>query len=388
MKALSLSEDRSLVTIGPGNDWDAVYSFLQPYDLTTVGARLGLVGVSGHLLGGGMTYLSNEHGFSSTSVVEYECVLANGTIISATSTSHPDLHWSLRSGGNSFALITAFHMRTIPTGPIYAGFGTYDSSQTANWITTVHSQALYGDADTAGGVEATATWNPSAGADDLSYTSYLFYHGDEAQPAILANWTGALLTPTNPQPLNRTTVAAFSRSLYGGVPQNLGARTRFAVLGVSAARGGEAAVAAVHDGFFDAARAQLAGVRGVMAGLVALPVGKRFVEANGGAQHVTGAEAGQAPWIWIIQTYTWSDAADDTVVEGFAERWAGEMGARLEAEGWAEGGLYLNDAERWQNVFASYGEGNLRRLKEVREEYDPEMVFTRLMPGGWKVADA
>ncbi|KAH7381735.1 putative FAD dependent oxidoreductase [Pyrenochaeta sp. MPI-SDFR-AT-0127] len=388
IKAVSISDDKSMVSIGAGNDWDAVYGFLQPYNLTTVGARLGLVGVSGHVLGGGMTFMSNELGFSSTSVVEYECILADGSIVIATQTSYPDLYWSLKSGGNSFALVTTFRMLTYPTGTIYAGVGTYTGTQRAAWITSVYSQAVHGDADTRGGVEATATWNPAANPD-FSYTSYLFYGGDDSTPDVLQNWTGgALLEPTNgANPLQRTTVFDFSRSLYGGVPVNLGSRTRFSVVSVKAVS--RDALQLVHDDLFAAARSRLTGLAGISVGLVALPVGRRFVEAskaNGG--NPMGLDAAEGPFIWCIQTYNWLEAKDDVVIDEFSKTWGEQIAAQLEAKGWKDEFVYLNDADRWQNVFASFGADNLQKMKNIRHQYDPDMVFTRLMPGGWKVAHA
>jgi hypothetical protein len=48
----------------------------------------------------------------------------------------------------------------------------------------------------------------------------------------------------------------------------------------------------------------------------------------------------------------------------------------------------MNDAGKGQPIFQSYPAANLRRLKTIRTKYDPLRVYTNLMPGGWKVADA
>lgn len=49
---LSLSADRGTVTVGPGNRWESVYKYLQPYNLTALGGREAVVGVGGYILGG------------------------------------------------------------------------------------------------------------------------------------------------------------------------------------------------------------------------------------------------------------------------------------------------------------------------------------------------
>ena len=48
----------------------------------------------------------------------------------------------------------------------------------------------------------------------------------------------------------------------------------------------------------------------------------------------------------------------------------------------------MNDAETGDEVFQGYGQENLQKLKEIRAKYDPDMTYTKLMHGGWKVGDA
>lgn len=56
-------------------------------------------------------------------------------------------------------------------------------------------------------------------------------------------------------------------------------------------------------------------------------------------------------------------------------------------------GLYLeskimNDAAFYQNVLASYGSENLRRLKDVAAQYDPSQVFQSLQNDGFLLLKA
>lgn len=46
---------------------------------------------------------------------------------------------------------------------------------------------------------------------------------------------------------------------------------------------------------------------------------------------------------------------------------------------------YLNYAAPFQDPLASYGVKNLQRLREVSKKYDPDQVFQRLVPGGFKL---
>lgn len=46
---------------------------------------------------------------------------------------------------------------------------------------------------------------------------------------------------------------------------------------------------------------------------------------------------------------------------------------------------YMGDAAGFQNIYPGYGKENEARLREVSRAYDPERVFQRLMPGGFKI---
>ena len=72
LTTLALSPDKSTVSVGPGNRWGDVYSYLAPSNLTAVGGRVGHVGVPGLLLGGGISFHSSQYGFASDNVVKYQ----------------------------------------------------------------------------------------------------------------------------------------------------------------------------------------------------------------------------------------------------------------------------------------------------------------------------
>lgn len=72
LRRLELSSDQTSVWVGPGNRWGDVYKYLESYGLTIVGGRMGVVGVPGFLLGGGISFFSNEHGWASDNVLAIE----------------------------------------------------------------------------------------------------------------------------------------------------------------------------------------------------------------------------------------------------------------------------------------------------------------------------
>lgn len=72
LTSLALSADKATVSVGPGNRWGDVYSYLAPSSLAAVGGRVGHVGVPGLLLGGGISFHSSQKGFASDNVVKYQ----------------------------------------------------------------------------------------------------------------------------------------------------------------------------------------------------------------------------------------------------------------------------------------------------------------------------
>ena len=116
-----MSEDRKFVDVGPGNKWGQVYNYLEQFDLAVAGGRLAPVGVPGLLLGGGLSYYGNAAGWSADNVVEYEVVLANGTIVNATENKNADLFWALKGGSSNFGIVTNFKLYTFPSKKVFAG---------------------------------------------------------------------------------------------------------------------------------------------------------------------------------------------------------------------------------------------------------------------------
>lgn len=72
LNKITLSSDKSYVSVSPGRRWEEVYDFLEPYGLVALGGRVGIVGVPGLLLGGGISFYSNQYGFASDNVIAFE----------------------------------------------------------------------------------------------------------------------------------------------------------------------------------------------------------------------------------------------------------------------------------------------------------------------------
>jgi len=117
--------DSSTMTIGAGNVWDSVYEVLEEQGVMVVGGRVTGVGVAGFTLGGGYSWLTNQHGLTVDTVVAFELVLPNGTVTTVTQDSNPDLMFALKGGYNNFGIVTTFTLQTFPQGQVWGGLLTF-----------------------------------------------------------------------------------------------------------------------------------------------------------------------------------------------------------------------------------------------------------------------
>jgi len=75
-----------------------------------------VVGFAGLSLGGGLSTQMREHGLAADNIDAMTVVVANGDIVTASRTSHPDLYWALRGGGNNnYGVVTQFTVRIYTT---------------------------------------------------------------------------------------------------------------------------------------------------------------------------------------------------------------------------------------------------------------------------------
>lgn len=87
-------------------------------------ACLGFVsatGIAGLTLGGGFGYLSRRFGWTCDTVNSMDVVTADGRLVRASETEHPDLFWGLRGGGGNFGVVTSFEYRLQAVGPEIVG---------------------------------------------------------------------------------------------------------------------------------------------------------------------------------------------------------------------------------------------------------------------------
>ncbi|KAJ7452892.1 FAD dependent oxidoreductase [Mycena latifolia] len=172
-------EATQTVDIGTGLVWDDVYAALAPFGVNVVGGRVTGVGVAGFTLGGGYSWKTNQLGLTVDTIVAYELVKPNGSIVTVTADSDPDLFFGLKGGLNNFGIVTRFTLKTFPQGQVWGGLIIH----TADQIPAV-SVAIENFASTVTDPKAAILPAYNFLLGEPGITNILFYDGPEPPAGI------------------------------------------------------------------------------------------------------------------------------------------------------------------------------------------------------------
>lgn len=82
---------------------------------------------------------------------------------------------------------------------------------------------------------------------------------------------------------------------------------------------------------------------------------------------------------------SWSNIKDDQVIQQATRELMKKSVEFTKSNGTHHPYIYMNYAMKEDDVFSSYGAENKQKLLQIKSKYDPEDVFGRLVPGGFKL---
>lgn len=85
---------------------------------------------------------------------------------------------------------------------------------------------------------------------------------------------------------------------------------------------------------------------------------------------------------------SWQDPRDDGLFKQISDSTITEINNYAKSINKDNEYIYLDYAGKDQDPLHSYGSNNLSKLRKVAEQYDPNGVFQKLVPGGFKLAAA
>jgi FAD/FMN-containing dehydrogenase len=127
LRSTTVNPQSHTVRADAGCTWGDVDHATVAFGMATPSGFLASTGVAGLTLGGGIGYLTRRFGLTVDNLLAADVVLADGTFVTASKTSHSDLLWALRGGGGNFGIVTSFTFRchdigekgTIIGGPVF-----------------------------------------------------------------------------------------------------------------------------------------------------------------------------------------------------------------------------------------------------------------------------
>ncbi|KAI9898831.1 hypothetical protein N3K66_005292 [Trichothecium roseum] len=185
-----LDPDTGVVRVGPGNRWTNVAEALDGSGWSVVGGRLSDVGVGGYLVGGGLSFMSGQHGWAADSVLEYELVLANGTVVTASEDANHDIWLALRGGGNNFGVVTSFTVQAYRQDDVFGGVMVFTASDEtdARILAAIRDFTVHNR-------DGKASLIPAAVRSTVDLVDawfvFTFYDGPEPPEGIFKNFTDA-----------------------------------------------------------------------------------------------------------------------------------------------------------------------------------------------------
>lgn len=349
LAAVTVDATRGEAVVGAGVKLLDLYQRLWEYGVTVPGGTCPTVGIAGLTLGGGIGFLSRPYGLTCDSLVEVEMVDANGDLLRASESEHPDLFWALRGGGGgNFGIATAFTFRVQPIQNVALCSLSWPWDDAAEVLDAWQRWAPNADKRLTASL---AIGTPSTG----SISSFGVFTGTLAELQGLIAPLLSVGTPSPPHIRGATWLEAAEQ--MAGQPSAPGAvKFKNASAYVS-----EPLSAGAISTFLDQMRAapSTGGVVG-------------FIPLRGAVADVAPAATAyahrRALFDMQYQAY-WQNAADAQP----AIAWVNGLRQTMQP---STDGAYVNyidlDLPDWQTAY--YG-ANLPRLEQVKAAYDPDNLF-------------
>src|SRR3954449_7578465 len=106
MRAVRIDAAARVARVEPGTLWADVTQPANEFGLAPLAGSSHDVGVTGYVLGGGISWLARKYGLATNNIVAIEIVNAEGEQVRTSAVENSDLFWALRGGGGSFGIVT------------------------------------------------------------------------------------------------------------------------------------------------------------------------------------------------------------------------------------------------------------------------------------------
>lgn len=317
--------------------------------------------------------------------MSYEVVLADGSVVTASASEHPDLWRVLKGGAGNFGIVTRFTLRSLPAAPLWFGqLFTPAAFQQAKALKVYHDYLAHASSGRPG------AFDENAAGPILSF-AYVQRIGLQII-ALQLVYTKAPEDGKWPAYWKKTGFTSLwtlyrscgVRSHTSAVEQNgstAPAGTRH-VQGTTTIRNDLEAMTAAYAVFCQTT-AELRRVKGLDFPFTFQALLPTWM--NKGYPNVLGLEGCTEPLIIIGCSVTWTKASDDDLVRSTVRRTLDRIEAAAAARDAGHPYRFMNYAMEWQRPYEGCGEENLMLMQEASRKYDPDGLFQSGSAGGFKL---
>ena len=317
--------------------------------------------------------------------MSYEVVLANGSIVTASASEHPELWRVLKGGANNFGVVTRFTMRSMPAAPLWASQTIAPAAfQHAKALKAYHSYLKHASSGQPG------AFDENAAGPILSFV-YIQRIGVQL---ISLNMTYTKAPKDNQWPLHWketgfTSLWSFYRS--SKVQSHTSAVERFGrtapagtrhVQGTTTIRNDAETMATAYTIFCETTT-KLRNVKGLLFPFTFQAILPAWM--NKGHPNVLGLEDCTEPLLIINCSVTWAKAEDDELVRSTIRNTLEQIDAAAAARQANHPYRFMNYCMEWQRPYDGCGEENSKLMREASRKYDPTGLFQTGCTGGFKL---
>ncbi|RWA09625.1 hypothetical protein EKO27_g5487 [Xylaria grammica] len=357
LTGISVRDDT--VSIAAGERWGAVYETLD------------LLGLS---VAGGRQLEENQQ------VVNYQIVLASGDIVDANAKDHPDLWGALRGDGNNFGVVTCFDLRTFKQGALYRGSVYYFSPSFSSEVQALVAELQKPNA-TLGTHLMTSVGFAAVFGPNPMCQNQVYYTREVNKIGVLEPFTSV-----QPQIDQLNTIRLIPNTATAAKEQagdqQVAKRTAYMNITVKADVGTLRAAANIYTAAIDPVKS----TKGLVCSLTLQPYAEPLLQssaARGG--NVLGLSTETGSLVNLLLLTYWSNEKDDDAILSAMKAVLQGIDQDATSKGTKVDYMYMNYASEDQDVIGSYGGENEKFLQEVSRKYDPEGLFQKGVPGGWKL---
>ncbi|KAK0614750.1 hypothetical protein B0T14DRAFT_540074 [Immersiella caudata] len=354
-----VSADKTTAEIGFGARWSEVFAKLEGTGLNVVGGRVVGPGVGGFTLG-----------LTCDTVKNFNVVLPNGTMTTASATENKDLFFALKGGLNRFGIVTSATFFTHPQpGQVFGGYAMYPASSTSA-VLNATMQFYENSVDPKTQIITTTAASPLGPT-----TLVLFFHDEPRKPPAFKYFDGI---PSLVNTLRARRFSDFVAVFPSQVVEMTNLRGAFATMSTSK----------LTAPFLEAIKAETAAFGKIVSSRQGRGIRVNYdIEpfTEYGKFETDSAYLHSHSPLPLNLFFSWGREAED----GF---WFSQMRASIERLKTVaiQEGIYSNDFTQFPNYALAnttaeelYGASNAARLRKIRADIDPLNIMS--LTGGYEI---